>query len=160
VRTWADPIVLMAWAFFCVPLCEINGWLMHQAMHRSRWPWLVRAHRIHHEVVYPPRTFLRDEAYIAVGDRSRFVLLGSVVLVLAWAAFPLLPFAIFAAEFAAYGLVNDYLHDASHVKGHWLERYRWFIRLRERHVLHHIDTSINLGISLHTVDAIAGTYEG
>lgn len=126
--------LLVFGAFFC----QLVGWLMHQAIHRSPWAWLRAAHWTHHEALYRGHKFLQPLPYQPTGDRWRFALL---------------------VELAAYTLVSDYLHDAFHVSGHALERFPLFWRLRRLHFMHHMDPRTNLGIAYFHVDRICGTYD-
>lgn len=56
-----------------------------------------------------------------------------------------------------FSLVNDFAHDAFHVRRHTLLKYRWFKRLCALHYLHHRDMRANYGIVTFFWDRVFGT---
>ena len=139
---------------------EAIGYGIHRAMH-SRWSGpLWRAHMTHHIKLYPPKDVLSDTYRDAGHDSAvaRYVLVGVVLgALLLW----LLPWVMavgLMAEMAAIGWLNDYIHDATHIRGVWLERFGWFRRLRELHQVHHRNMRRNLGIVTFLMDHVLGTF--
>lgn len=55
-------------------------------------------------------------------------------------------------------LWNWYIHDAYHTRGHWLQRYDWFIKDRQIHFEHHYQPDKNYGIASHFSDMFFGTF--
>jgi sterol desaturase/sphingolipid hydroxylase (fatty acid hydroxylase superfamily) len=67
--------------------------------------------------------------------------------------------AVVAAEYGVIGFLHGYVHDAFHIEGHWLERSRWFRRLRDLHAFHHRAMRTNLGIFWFGWDRAFGTFK-
>ncbi len=137
------------------------GYLVHWLAHRPETGALYRGHMVHHTELYPPGAFL-SERYLSPPASKSFVLAFlpfAVSLVLA--AFLMLPrwlAVLVTIETAIIGWASNYLHDAFHVQGFWLERLQWFGRLRRLHVQHHDDMRTNLGIFLWLWDRLLGTF--
>jgi len=65
----------------------------------------------------------------------------------------------FVVTMVTFGIVNDYVHDATHIEGHFFERMTWFRRLRIKHMVHHRDMKRNYGIVFFGWDRLFGTYD-
>ena len=61
----------------------------------------------------------------------------------------------------AYSLATlgreNYVHEAVHTRGHFLQRYAWFRHIRAMHREHHRRPSTNLGFCDPVHDAVLGT---
>lgn len=155
---------LLATVFATYLFGSFMGWVAHWVFHR---PWSGRLHRAHmaHHLMYPRQNFLSD-VYMDVGADSGtlfFTAAGIAVTAPPFAALwalglPWWVFATVAVEGALIGAANGYVHDALHVRGHWLGRFRWFERLRILHIVHHANVRVNLGIYDFWWDRILGTY--
>lgn len=60
-----------------------------------------------------------------------------------------------SAVYSWWGI--NYLHEAFHIRKHWLMRFRWFRRCRRRHREHHWKCGVNFGIGVYWVDWLCGT---
>lgn len=57
------------------------------------------------------------------------------------------------------GLIANYLHESTHVKGHFLEQFDWFQQLRVLHFIHHQgNAKRNFAVINMTLDKLLGTY--
>ena len=139
--------------------CDVVGYGVHWLMHR-RWTGpLWRAHQTHHRL-YTPRDFASDTYRHAGRDStaSRFTVVVLGLIGILFLAMPWHLALVLSVEVTAYALVNDYLHDATHVDGHWLGRYVWYWRLRRAHLVHHANQKRNLGVATFMTDRVLGTY--
>ncbi len=137
------------------------GYFVHWLAHRPYAGAFHRGHMVHHEQLYPPEAFL-SERYLSPPASKSFVLAFlPFATSLVWAAFVVLPpwiAVLVTSETAVIGWVSNYLHDAFHVQGFWLERFHWFRRLRRLHVQHHEDMQTNFGIFSWLWDRLLGTF--
>lgn len=142
-----------------LPLIDVAGYLLHRSLHVMPWLWFRRAHSDHHDVLYSWREFVKPSPYVSVGDFWRFLLAGSIAAAVGLAALPLRQAVPLIVELAAYGFVNQRLHDAFHVAGHPLRRYAWFRSMQRLHFLHHINPARNFGIFWFFADRLFKTHE-
>lgn len=141
---------------------NLIGYLVHRALHA---PWMGRPyedHYHHHWKIYPPEDFLSEEYRHPPEEAEQakyyvpaFLLACMPLLAIHWGYF------VEAAILSITVLkVNAMVHDALHIRGHWLERFSWFLVLREIHVNHHVDPSTNLGIFSFFADRLFRSYSG
>lgn len=147
--------VVLALGFLAM---EFLGYGIHRAMH---WRWtgpIWRAHLTHHHL-YAKHPL--SDNYLMAGAHAapRYYVMAALPIVAA--LFVLLPFVYALAltvEMAALGALNDAVHDASHVRGHWMERFGWFRRLRAQHQVHHRHANRNYGLLTLIPDHAVGSY--
>jgi sterol desaturase/sphingolipid hydroxylase (fatty acid hydroxylase superfamily) len=56
------------------------------------------------------------------------------------------------------GGIHGYIHDAFHLKQHWLLRFKWFRDLNVWHYAHHVRNETNYGIFWMGLDRLFGTF--
>lgn len=142
----------------------LAGHGIHWWLHQPRAGSLYRSHLEHHRL-YPPGD-LRGAAYRSAGaDTStwRFVMpLAGLVALFAqgmiWLGMGGPEVLALVVAAAGVGFAHDFVHDAFHVEGHWLERSPMFLRLRALHDLHHGDVRANLGILFLGWDRLLGSF--
>lgn len=141
---------------------ETIGYLLHWVMHQ-RWSGLMwRSHMKHHRM-YPPREAVAEGEYRTIGADSAvfvYITVGAVLAALFVATLSLRMALPLAAEMLLVGWLNDAVHDATHVRGHWLQRFAWFERIRETHVIHHRNMKYNHGLLTFVADRAMKTYQG
>jgi hypothetical protein len=148
---------------------SLFGHTIHWALHQ---PWsgkVHKAHMTHHLKLYPPTDFT-SEVYRDAGRDStpKFFLIAAMPLILApivLCVLGIISWQIMLTILIVEGLMgflHDYLHDAFHIKGHWLYGIpligRWFRNLVKLHYLHHVDMSSNFGIFTFHWDQILGSF--
>lgn len=139
---------------------EVVGYCFHRLLHTKWTGTLNRAHMTHHLLRYPPEDCLSETYRSAGADNTtyRFVVAGILVgLLFLWLA-PLWLAIPIMFDMAAFGALNSYAHDSTHIRGHWLERFAFFRRWREIHYVHHVDMNKNFGIMTFTTDKVVGSY--
>ncbi len=155
-------IVLLVSLTFASFFGHAIHWLIHQ-----RWTGPVyRAHMDHHLKQYPPSDLLSKTYRHAKWYNSGPLLFTPPLVMIMLAAMavlwffgmPLWALTTFAVTMICFGFVNDYVHDNSHIEGHWLERFAWFRNLRATHFQHHHNMKRNFGIVLFVWDKLFKTY--
>jgi sterol desaturase/sphingolipid hydroxylase (fatty acid hydroxylase superfamily) len=143
-------------------LGNVAGYVIHRLLHNRLMGKAFRDHCHHHFSIYPASDYLSDvyrEAPLGAGQGKYYVpvflLLCTPFLFWGWPYF-LLSFV----EVLAVLKINAVVHDSLHIKGHSMERFRFFIWLREVHFQHHVDVHTNYGIFSFMADKIFGTYTG
>lgn len=143
------------------------GWAVHWVMHR---PWsgpLFRAHMHHHLKAYPPWDMESGKYRPAGFNDAATVFVPATVVgsALGWGVLALLgqPEWIrwaFLAEAVLVLWLNDAVHEAAHLKAHWMHgllgRHYW--HLRKLHRIHHRNMRRNLGILWFGWDRAFGTF--
>lgn len=138
---------------------ELLGHVVHRLAHVSYSGGLNRSHMNHHQM-YRVEDFL-DSSYRSAGADSfgrKFVVPAAVSVVAAFSLLPLHLFLVAAAVFALVGVANEAVHRSIHVRGAWLERFMWFRKLRNIHVVHHRNMRANFGIVFFLYDRIFETF--
>ncbi len=140
---------------------QASGYGIHKLLHWSRLGKLYRSHKTHHEKLYPPEDFLSKTYRDApISDRPLYYYLLAIALSSVVFYF-LLPTAIavtLLTEMLILAYANDWVHTATHIEGHWLERFEWFVKWRELHLIHHENDAVNIGIFSWFTDKLFGTY--
>jgi sterol desaturase/sphingolipid hydroxylase (fatty acid hydroxylase superfamily) len=143
-------------------ITQFAGYLIHCALHNPHMGPIFKSHADHHERQYPPNDFL-SRKYRRADITNRpilyYLIPGALICGL---AFYLLPFYLglaFGLEILLVASINDWLHTQLHIKGHWLEKYGWFWRLRGFHWQHHVNAKKNIGIFSWFSDKLLGTYQ-
>lgn len=176
-------MTILLWAAAGCLYAEFMGYWLHVLMHSERLPALSRAHMIHHLRLYAPDRPQRPSREYALSTYGRANVLGlglewllpiALLLAGAWLLAGALgagPYARAAFSGAGLGwgaLMFWYMHDAMHLQGFWMEDsplWRdWFLVLRRRHDIHHMDLSPagrmdkNYGICLFWFDRLFGSF--
>ncbi|MBI5654221.1 sterol desaturase family protein [Candidatus Uhrbacteria bacterium] len=169
------------WVLIAIISAEFAGYLLHRLLHSGKIDYLSRSHMIHHMRIYGPKMdMLATEYRLSVKHRPSFlgvglewiapglVLYAVIIIFLAilsvpWQYVLLLVAVSFAYIYAFY----NYLHDAMHIDGFWLQKTpldAWFLRRRGWHFLHHTELSDdgrmknNFGITFVILDRVFGTF--
>jgi len=131
----------------------------HRLMH-CRWTGpLWRSHHLHHQL-YNPR-HPATEQFQAVGWRS-FRFRAIIFVIVVGLLFTLLPIGLafpLLIEISLLAALSDYIHDATHTIGHWLEAFGWYRKLRIEHWVHHYNAKKNFGILTFFFDRAKGSYQ-
>jgi sterol desaturase/sphingolipid hydroxylase (fatty acid hydroxylase superfamily) len=142
------------------------GHAVHWAIHQ-RWTGpIYRAHMDHHLKQYPPSDLLSEKYRYAAWHNSGTLLFTPpmVVIMVSMLGFLWLLGATawimvtFALTMLTFALINDYVHDSTHIIDHPLTRFKWYMKLRTTHFQHHFNMKRNFGIVLFTWDRLFGTF--
>lgn len=152
-------LVLVALTVACsIVGTEAVGYAVHRLAHKSWTRLLYRSHLRHH-AVYPPADYLSDEYRVGPSFARWYMVLGLVFGTLALVFLPLYLAVVTIVTISSVGFVEDYAHGAFHIRGHWLENFERFKRLRESHRVHHANVRKNLAICAPWCDRVLKTYE-
>lgn len=143
-------------------LGNFGGYLVHRLLHNKLMGRAYEDHYHHHYTIYPVSDYLSDEYReppIEAGQAKYYI----PVLMLMCAPFLLWHWGYFilaVVESLAVLKLNSVVHDSLHIRGHRMEKYRFFIWLREVHFQHHVDVHTNYGIFSFLTDRIFKTFTG
>lgn len=145
---------------------SLFGHFIHWAIHQ-RWSGVFyRSHMEHHLELYPPGNLLsgvykKAKWYhrgIFLFTPAFLVILGTAGGLMWWAGAPIWMLVTFGATMLGFGLLNDFVHDSTHIWNHWLGMFKWFKRARRAHFAHHRNMKKNFGIFYFGWDKLFGTY--
>jgi Fatty acid hydroxylase superfamily len=148
---------------------SLFGYVVHKSLHQEWTGRLNDAHMTHHIRLYPPDDYVSDKYRNAGKDNTvKIFAIAALPLVAApivLGVFHILPLALVIAALmvmVVMSFLHSYLHDAFHIRNHWLLRVpligRLFARWVNLHWLHHVDMSTNYGIFLFHWDHLLRTY--
>jgi len=142
---------------------------MHWVLHQKFSGRFNIAHIEHHMVLYPPDDYQSDvyrettkngaPVFFAI-TAIPVIILPMVLCYLGLLSWHLMFIAL--AVMGIYGFLSNYLHDAFHIRNHWLNYVpiinmifkRWTIL----HWIHHLFQQYNYGIYCFIFDRIFGTF--
>jgi sterol desaturase/sphingolipid hydroxylase (fatty acid hydroxylase superfamily) len=136
---------------------NLFGFVVHWALHRKESKDFNQSHMTHHEKLYPPEDFFSDVYRDAGKDATpKFFVIAAIPMLLSVVFFWLIGVislfvcVVVMLEMIGIGLIDNYLHDAFHIRNHWLNRVplvrTWYAKLVKYHYLHHCDMTRNYGI--------------
>jgi sterol desaturase/sphingolipid hydroxylase (fatty acid hydroxylase superfamily) len=150
-------------------ITSLFGYVVHWSLHQKWAGILYKAHRVHHFQKYPISDFISD-TYRQAGINStpKFFFIGALPLIIVpivlWHA-GIMPLSIMITVLiveAIMGFLHNYLHDAFHIRNHWLYRVpvinKWFSHWFKLHYLHHYNIKKNFGICNFFWDRVFGSF--
>lgn len=156
--------ITITWAFG-----TLWGYLTHRAIHQ-RWAGpLFKQHLFHHVRHYPTHDFTSDVYRQGEKDSSVYIFLlvcipiGFIPLGLWYfGVISLAAMIVSLVNMAIIGFLNSWIHDAFHLKNHFLGKIPvikiFYNHLVHKHYLHHKYVQSNLGIFSFSWDKIFKTY--
>ena len=153
-------------AFF---VSSLFGYVVHRSLHQ---PWtgrLNKKHMTHHLILYPPTNYLSEEYRQAGKDNTvitfTIAAMPLVIIPILLGVLGILPLSLVITTLIVMGFMgfaHDQLHDAFHIRNHFLTRIpgvrNIFAYWNQLHYLHHIDMQKNFGIFLFHWDHVFRTY--
>lgn len=152
--------------FLCSSILALFfGYWIHRALHCKWSGRFYVAHMEHHLKQYPANNLTSKIYRKAKWNHRGPFLFTPPLLLIACVIFCLsalfhVPFLFPMSMFCSFiimGIIEDIVHDWTHVRG---SRFRqsFFRRIRSDHYVHHIDMTKNFGISSTIFDKLFGTY--
>lgn len=150
-------------------IVSLFGYFVHKALHQSWTGRYNTSHMAHHEKLYPPEDFL-SEKYRDAGKDDTFWTFAVISLPLILAPIVLgllgvlsLTLTLIAlTEMLLIGWLNNYLHNALHIRNHWISKVPLikflFADWGNLHYLHHVDMKKNYGIFCFHWDRLFKTF--
>lgn len=143
-------LFLLTLTFFVTTLF---GYGAHWALHQKWFGKFHQSHMTHHLKLYPATDFF-SESYRNAGKDSTFwfflfagaPLVAVPIVLFFFGKLGLIATLLIVAEAVVIGLFNNWLHDAFHLKDHWLNFFGWFKKLVKLHMTHHVNMEKNYGI--------------
>jgi hypothetical protein len=143
---------------------NLLGWVVHTIMHIGWFTRLSKGHMRHH-TLYTSGDYLSETYRSAGKDDSAFIFIPAIAIPIIgitalcwlltgvwWICAAMITFSIIV------GWMNVYVHEAFHIRGHFLYRFKTFRELSRLHVLHHIHPKKNQGIIWFGIDRLMRTY--
>jgi sterol desaturase/sphingolipid hydroxylase (fatty acid hydroxylase superfamily) len=145
------------------------GYVVHWALHQTWTGKLNRSHMTHHLTLYPPDDYQSDVYRYAGKDNTvRIFAVFAIPIVLCpivlgvLGILPLTLVVVAITMMALMSVSHNYLHDAFHIRNHFLARIPVvkdiFAGWNHLHYLHHVDMSKNYGIFLFHWDHVFRTF--
>lgn len=162
-------IAILITAIVCFFFVSLFGYIVHRSLHQ---PWTGRfnqKHMTHHLILYPASDYTSDAYRNAGKDNTiitfAFLSLPVVGTPIVLGILGILPLPLVITALIVMGLMgflHDYIHDAFHVKNHFLGRIPGFRNIfaywNRLHYLHHVDMQKNFGIFLFHWDHVFKTF--
>jgi sterol desaturase/sphingolipid hydroxylase (fatty acid hydroxylase superfamily) len=150
-------------------IVSLFGYFVHKALHQSWTGRYNSSHMAHHLTLYPPEDYLSDEYRDAGKDDTfwTFAIISLPVVIT-----PILLYLIGALSFTLstisliemlfIGWLNSFLHNALHIRNHWMTKIpvvkNVFAYWNKLHYLHHVDMQKNYGIFSFAWDKVFRTF--
>lgn len=150
-------------------LTNLFGYVVHWALHQSWSGSFNESHMTHHLKLYPANDFLSDVYREAGKDATpKFFVIAAIPLI----SLPIILYLfgllsvwvmiISIVEMFTIGLLDNYLHDAFHIKNHWMNKVpiinKYFAAWERLHFLHHVNMNYNFGIFNFMWDKIFSSF--
>lgn len=161
------PIILTALISFFIS--SLFGYVVHRALHSEWTGRLNKKHMTHHLLLYPPTDYLSDKYRDAGGDNTVYIFGAAAIPLVATpivlGVMGIIPLSLVITALVVMGLMgflHSYLHDAFHIRNHWILRVPVlgviFSKWVKLHYLHHVDMQKNFGIFLFHWDHVFRTF--
>ena len=147
-------VVLTTYYFF-----NISEYILHKISHNRNYGGIIyRWHHKHHVIEYPPHKLTKDVQPYSPKYENIYV----YFLITWWIALYNIVsqyyFTIIFTETLLYALCIDRLHTYYHLNNSPLEKFKWFQKKKELHLLHHKKTYHNFNLIDFTSDKLLETY--
>jgi sterol desaturase/sphingolipid hydroxylase (fatty acid hydroxylase superfamily) len=148
---------------------SVFGYVVHWAIHQTWTGKLNNSHMTHHLKLYPPTDYISDKYRGAGKDNTvlifALVALPVIALPIILGIMGILPLLLVIISLIVMGIISflhSYLHDAFHVRNHWLYHVPLISQLFAGwvflHWLHHVNMQTNFGIFMFFLDKLFGTF--
>lgn len=148
---------------------SLFAYVVHWSLHQQWTGRLNQKHMAHHLVLYPPTDYTSDVYRHAGKDNTvRTFTIAALPLIatpIVLGALGILPLSLVLTVLIVMGIMgftHNYIHDAFHIRNHFLGRIPGFRDIfaywNRLHYLHHIDMQKNFGIFLFHWDHVFRTF--
>ena len=151
-------------------LYHLIEYYLHKLGHnRNYGSYIYKIHTDHHKIHYPISKLMDTKPYrtgytYSIPDGMfaygpPFIVLLSSLYFCVDICIELSTYVTIVFELLLLAYLSDYIHTEIHTDGSWLEKYYWFKRKRELHLLHHKKVIKNMNIIDHTFDKVNDSYK-
>jgi sterol desaturase/sphingolipid hydroxylase (fatty acid hydroxylase superfamily) len=150
---------------------ELVGYVIHRALHAGVLGRFSELHNEHHFTIYPPNGSLRSEEYKHPERTGILKKVGEEwVVPISIISIPLVAILLIVGVPIQYLLFSlaisllwawlglAYMHKSFHLKHFWMDKSRWYKKVRRLHDIHHLEVTKNYGITFFGFDKIVGTF--
>ena len=132
---------------------------IHELSHNHKYGgFLYKAHHKHHAIDYPPTKLMKIKDEMDTDTRKPYVIVIGTGYGIIYTILPLYYYLIFLTYTSIYLLIVNELHNHYHYIDSPLKKYKWFLRLRRLHHIHHIKTNKNYNLAFHITDKYRESY--
>ena len=141
-------LIIPSWYLF-----HIFEYGLHKLSHSRKYGgYIYKIHMNHHKKYYPLSKFTDYEPYktgktlIFTDGLKAFSLPSTIIIYTMYCVLDYLTFSYMLIQVLFFFYISDLLHTHIHMKDSPLEKYKWFIELRKKHLIHHKYYLKNLNI--------------
>jgi len=160
---------MMTFLFLLLPswyMFHFLEYVLHKLAHSKKYGgFIYKIHLKHHKLHYPlknfksPKPYKTSQIFIFSDGLIAFSLPISIIIygtynLLNYEIFKILIFQIFS-----FFYISDLLHTEIHLEDSVLEKYEWFLYLRNNHYIHHKTYNKNINIIDPTFDKLNKTFK-
>lgn len=132
-------------------------YVAHRIAHSRFFRMLYVAHDGHHRLYSGEN--IETERYVHYKNSNVIdYLIGVPSLILLFLVLPLRALLIVGIVTMVLGIVVPWIHVSFHVKGHWLNNYRFFRHAKVLHFMHHANVKVNYCFLWHFFDRLFLTF--
>ena len=142
---------------YCI--CNILEHILHKLSHNKNIYYLYNPHHYHHVVEYPPSKLVNNEVKYRSFIYNEYLHISIFLWIISYIYLDSITFIIFLIESSIYLFLCDYLHSSYHKNNSYLEKYLWFKKKKELHLLHHKKTVYNFNLFDNTSDKFLHTFK-
>jgi len=133
--------------------------ILHKLAHSRKYGnILYRWHKYHHIIEFPPNELTKDIYPSTHKYENIFIYFAIVWWIFMYQYLEFYYFKILLSESILYMICIDRLHTYYHLNNSILERFKWFRKKKELHLLHHKKTYLNFNLYDFTSDILLQTY--
>lgn len=147
-------------------LYHIIEYGLHKLSHSKKYGgYIYKIHLKHHKEYYPLKNFTRIGPYQTgkyMGLSDGLIAFSLPWLLISFIFYQILSYNIFIIMYPQvimFFVISDYFHTQFHIKDSYLERYEWFLYLRNNHYIHHKTYVKNINIIDPTIDKLNSTFK-
>lgn len=138
-------------------------YLLHRFSHNPKSGYIYKIHKKHHTKHYPISK-LMSEKYntdYTYGLSDGLLAHGPPTLTIIILLYYFLDYNSYiklSSSIIFFAYISDYFHTHIHLKNTWLDKYKFFLKMREIHFNHHKNTTKNYNIIDMNIDKVLKTY--
>lgn len=138
-------------------------YFLHSLSHNNK-TYIYNIHKKHHTIHYPIKNLIQKSPYKT--DFHKYIFsdgfLAHGIPFIGILIINTFLFKEYSNKINTWLLINayisDYIHTQIHTKDSWLEKYSWFLKKRDLHLLHHKKNKKNINIMTSIYDKLFNTY--
>ena len=128
---------------------------IHKLSHNYKYGGILyKYHHKHHFIDYPISRLIRDKSDDVLSTNGPYIVVLISVYILIYFILSTTYYIIFLIESSLYFYIMEIMHQYYHLNDSYLEKYKWFTKLKVKHHIHHKNTTKNLNLVFFLNDTI------